>query len=215
MVQAERSRKEREEERRRREILECAEPMFARLGYHGTSVADIAREAEFGIGTLYKYFKDKEGLFQSLIDMRMEEYHRKIDEAIFANDDPLDLLMNFIDAYIDLMFRRKDFFKLFFTLVHPSMDAPFFSGLDLEKYIGDRERIIGRLVEIYQEGVKAGTLAPLEPDYVVFSIYGIIISFYYLAEKKFGENWETEKMKDMLKKIVFEKISIDSPDGGR
>ena len=53
------SRKEQEDDNRRLYILKTAEKLFAQNGFHETSVSDIARESELGIGTLYKYFKDK------------------------------------------------------------------------------------------------------------------------------------------------------------
>ena len=53
MAQPLRTRKEIEEEARRQHILITAERLFAERGLIDTSVADIAKEAEFGIGTLY------------------------------------------------------------------------------------------------------------------------------------------------------------------
>jgi len=56
------SRRDRERERHRQEILEAAERVFVREGYHAATVEAIAREAEFGIGTIYNFFQSKEDL---------------------------------------------------------------------------------------------------------------------------------------------------------
>ena len=72
------SRKEREYLAHREEILSAAEKVFAAKGFFSTTMSDIAREAEFGTGTLYKYFKSKEELYFTLIDEKVEEINRPV-----------------------------------------------------------------------------------------------------------------------------------------
>jgi AcrR family transcriptional regulator len=52
----------------RRRLLEVAEQLFARAGYEGTSMADVAERAGVGVGTLYHHFPDKRALLVALID---------------------------------------------------------------------------------------------------------------------------------------------------
>jgi AcrR family transcriptional regulator len=49
-------RKEREYLTHREEILQAAEKLFATKGFFHTTMNEIAEAAEFGTGTLYKYF---------------------------------------------------------------------------------------------------------------------------------------------------------------
>lgn len=62
------SRKEREHAARQEEIVKAARELFARQGFHDTTLEDIARHAEFGKGTIYNYFSSKEDLFYGIID---------------------------------------------------------------------------------------------------------------------------------------------------
>ena len=50
-------RKVREHLTHRKEILLAAEKLFAAKGFFPTTMSEIAQEAQFGTGTLYKYFK--------------------------------------------------------------------------------------------------------------------------------------------------------------
>lgn len=50
-------------EAKKRRIIEAAARVFARKGYSGTVMADIAEGAQIGKGTLYEYFRSKEALF--------------------------------------------------------------------------------------------------------------------------------------------------------
>jgi hypothetical protein len=60
-------RRERENLRQRGEILDGALRLFSEKGYHNVSMHEIAKEAEFGIGTIYKFFANKEDLHKILI----------------------------------------------------------------------------------------------------------------------------------------------------
>lgn len=53
-------------ERRRKEILDAAQQVFAEKGYHGAGIADIARVLGVGHGTFYRYFRNKRDIFQAL-----------------------------------------------------------------------------------------------------------------------------------------------------
>jgi len=53
-------------EERRRQILDAAVRVFARSGYHGSRVGDIAEEAGVAHGLLYHYFSSKEQVLQTV-----------------------------------------------------------------------------------------------------------------------------------------------------
>jgi len=53
---------------RREQILDCALAVFARQGFHETSIADICARARIARGTLYQYFTDKRAVLAALIE---------------------------------------------------------------------------------------------------------------------------------------------------
>jgi AcrR family transcriptional regulator len=75
MTQAERRRETREE------VLAAAAHVFARNGFHGTSLDAVAEEAGFSRGAVYYNFADKERLFLELLDRRCAERARDIREV--------------------------------------------------------------------------------------------------------------------------------------
>ncbi len=58
----------REKEQRFLTILKSAEKLFARKGYHQTSMEQVADLAEVSVGTVYFYFKNKEDLLINLME---------------------------------------------------------------------------------------------------------------------------------------------------
>ena len=56
---------------RRDEIMAAAKEVFARKGFHDTTIADIAKQAGLAYGSIYWYFDSKDELFHAL--MAVEE----------------------------------------------------------------------------------------------------------------------------------------------
>jgi len=68
----------------RERLLSAARSVFARSGFHGASVEEIASEAGFSTGALYSNFDGKEDLFLALMEREIEEHAREITEAVTA-----------------------------------------------------------------------------------------------------------------------------------
>jgi AcrR family transcriptional regulator len=63
-------------------LLAAARSVFARSGFHGASVEEIASEAGFSTGALYSNFDGKEDLFLALMEREIEEHAREIADAV-------------------------------------------------------------------------------------------------------------------------------------
>lgn len=53
---------------RREDILQASLNLFAEKGFHGTSMRDIAKEADITEGLIYHYFASKRDLFTAIIE---------------------------------------------------------------------------------------------------------------------------------------------------
>lgn len=68
----------------RARILDAAEALFSRLGYHGVSLRDIAGEAGVQVALSHYHFGSKEELFAAVIDRRADENVRGLEAALAA-----------------------------------------------------------------------------------------------------------------------------------
>jgi AcrR family transcriptional regulator len=66
----------------RERLLGAARTVFARSGFHGASVEEIASTAGFSTGALYSNFDGKEDLFLVLMEREIDEHAREISEAV-------------------------------------------------------------------------------------------------------------------------------------
>ena len=71
---------EQQKSQRRDEIIAAAKKVFARNGFHDTTIADIAKQAELAYGSVYWYFDSKDDLFRQLI--AVEEYGLRTHVAV-------------------------------------------------------------------------------------------------------------------------------------
>lgn len=85
MVRAAANSEERDVDRRQA-ILDAALQLFGELGFHGTTVPQVAQRAGVGAGTIYRYFEGKEALVNALFQHWKGEMGRAL-----MNDFPTTL----------------------------------------------------------------------------------------------------------------------------
>ena len=75
----------------RRRIVAAGEDVFFERGFDGATMTDIARRADVGAASIYRYFPDKEALFEAVVpDELIAEHDRLLDERIAALVEPVD-----------------------------------------------------------------------------------------------------------------------------
>lgn len=91
-------------------ILTVAERLFADQGFHGTSVRDIAQEADVNIAMISYYFGSKDKLLESIFKYRLEASRKFINELV-ENDtmEPLEKINSLIDRFINKMLGEQYF----------------------------------------------------------------------------------------------------------
>ena len=85
---------------RRDQILSAAADLFGQSGFHGSSVAELAKRAGMSVGHIYHYFENKDAIIEALVDREVEKLPGMFDE-FYAGDDALAALMDRIDDAVD------------------------------------------------------------------------------------------------------------------
>jgi AcrR family transcriptional regulator len=87
--------------RTREQLLDAAARTFARKGYAGASVEEIAESAGYSIGALYSNFAGKEQLFLELMAARADRRLTALAEMLGADDDPVEALAHMLERAAD------------------------------------------------------------------------------------------------------------------
>jgi TetR/AcrR family transcriptional regulator, repressor of fatR-cypB operon len=94
------SRKDRERLFRRNEIVGASVKFFAEKGFSSTTLEEIAEAAEYGKGTIYNYFENKEEIYRAIIENVIEGNEK----AILDADKNSDSCKDFIEKYTKNLF---------------------------------------------------------------------------------------------------------------
>jgi AcrR family transcriptional regulator len=100
-------------EARREQILAAATDTFARCGYPGTDLQDVADRLRVGKGTVYRYFPSKEALFLAATDRGMTLLQQRIDAEAARTPDPLDKIVRATHEYLRFFDDRPEIVELF------------------------------------------------------------------------------------------------------
>lgn len=106
-------RREREKLRQRQEMLAAALDLFSQKGYHSVSMHEIAAQAEFAIGTLYKFFQNKEDLYRALVLEQCDLFEEALIHAIEEPEDEVEKLRNYIRIKSERFRGNLPFVRLF------------------------------------------------------------------------------------------------------
>src|SRR5437588_1479794 len=97
----------------RRRLLDAAEAVFARRGFHGASVEEIAREAGATTGALYSNFSGKEDLFLELFEESTAAQVGEYSQIFSAGTTLEEQARGGADRWMQILRERPAYFPLF------------------------------------------------------------------------------------------------------
>ena len=100
------TRRERERLARRNDIIHAARTVFASKGFNDAKLEDVAERAEFGKGTLYNYFTNKEDLFKCVLEDSFQETWMIAEESLTANVSFSEKIERFIHGELEYFFNN-------------------------------------------------------------------------------------------------------------
>jgi len=116
-----RSPRERYRDELRRTILDAARDAFIRHGYEGVSMRRLAEKVGCSHANLYLHFKDKEALFECLVEEGFEQFAdglAKVPESA-RQGDPVEFLRKAGRAYVAFGVANASVYEFVFILRRP------------------------------------------------------------------------------------------------
>ncbi|MHB8329149.1 MAG: TetR/AcrR family transcriptional regulator [Acidimicrobiales bacterium] len=162
---------EHEKEERRSDILAAAKKVFARKGYHATTIADIAKAAKLSYGSIYWYFDSKDALFHSLMETEGQALRAHVTEALVTTPAA---------GAPDAPFRAAvlatfEFFESDRALVKLLFRDSYALGDRFEKHLfGIYEGFISDIEAIIDDARKRGLVTDSPPRMVAFSVAALV-----------------------------------------
>ncbi|MDF2235350.1 TetR/AcrR family transcriptional regulator [Albimonas sp. CAU 1670] len=188
------------------DILDAARALFARKGYSGARVEEIAASTSYSKRMIYYYFGDKEGLWRAVL----AEAYRRTREAEEALDlrgvPPVEALRRLAEFTFENHAARRDFIRLvMIENVHEGAHMP-----DADEMAGPNLSVIRLLADIYERGLAAGLfrpgLTPLELHWQISALSYFNVANRATFSRIFGDALFTPDGQDRLKRQVGEAL---------
>lgn len=96
----------------REEILELSAPLFARHGYDGVSMRDVAAAVGLTQAALYYHFSDKDQLYLDAVAYEFREREAALKDMLAGDGHPWERLERFVAGLARMMATDKDFLRL-------------------------------------------------------------------------------------------------------
>ena len=201
MINKNPTRREREKTRQKQEIMSAALSLFSENGYHNVSMHEIAAKSEFAIGTLYKFFSNKEELYKALIMEQSDRFFDKLSQAIEFPGDEIARLRNFITVKREEFRDNAAIIRLYFA---ETRGASFniMAGLDREIRTR-RETFLHRIAEIFEAGIQSGQFQPLADPYALAVAFDTLCNSFLLLWLENPEKYPYPENPDTILDLLF------------
>ena len=172
---------------RRRHLLASARRVFARQGYHRTSVSDLIREAGVARGTFYNYFESKRAVFQEVLV--------ELSHELSAAASPIDVLGD-IPAQV-----RANFASVIRAAMAPEAARLLFGeavGIDAEAdaaLLDLYDDATFRIADALQKGQRLGIVRDGDRQLMAELLIGMVKSPVHIATLR-GEELDAESVVD-------------------
>ena len=94
-------------------ILTAAGTVFAKFGFHKSTIAQIAAEAGVADGTIYLYFKNKEDILYQFLNYKTEIVFKEMRKAVNSNENAEIRLRNLIRSHLKKFQNDRDMAVVF------------------------------------------------------------------------------------------------------
>jgi len=91
-------------EARRQQILDASCDCVRQAGFHGASMAEIAKAAGLSVGQIYRYFENKEAIIAAIVAQDLAEMREKFAEMESRPGDLIDVMTEHLPDAVDKCF---------------------------------------------------------------------------------------------------------------
>ena len=171
----------RTKERTRDALLEAAVRVFARRGYEGARLAEVAREAGLTTGAVYSNFEGKHDLFLAALEREIARHLREVTEAVRAEASPQERVAAAAAQWSGFLTRAPDRFPLFIEYWSHAVRDPDLRP-EFAARFGALRDATARLIA--DEAAAAGVDLPLDAEEIAVAVNALTngIALEHLAD---------------------------------
>jgi len=187
---------------KRKDIALACKNLFVSKGLNTLTIAEIAKTAGVGKGTIYEYFKNKEEIVFELVNILMMEHSKKLQATLKEQNSIKNMIKKFSEFfYTDENYELRALYREFIsiTLADQNKEILAFQTECFNNYYRWFE-------EIFKRGVEEGELVP--------QTLGLVKGVFVTTEGMFIASLTTNSIENLGKDLnefidsLFELIEV-------
>jgi len=153
-------------------ILMAAKDVFEKQGYHGAKVAEIAKKADVGKGTVYEYFESKQVLFEQMIIFLIQAGQEYTNKLIASTDDVIEKLRLISEVQADIIKNHGQLFNVILVRLNESSNElkTLFSKT--------RDRQLDMIEALVNQGIESGIFKPCNSKHFAIVFKGAMLQVH-------------------------------------
>lgn len=153
-------------------VLKKAGEMFLTLGYHGTSMRNVAQASGISTGPLYFHFQNKAEIFFHICLKGYSRLLADFQEAAAENDSAAVRLQRVLYAYWYFFHSEPELYQILKLTDNPSAGVELPEPL-LQELKAKRQEVLDVMEEVTRSGIAAGELRKLDPKAFALFLYSL------------------------------------------
>ncbi|HEV7733923.1 MAG TPA: TetR/AcrR family transcriptional regulator [Candidatus Binatia bacterium] len=198
----------------RDKILDCAEALFARRGFAGIGLSEVAEAAGLGKSSLFHHFHSKAQLYAAVMARILGRIETALMRALAEGGTPTGRLERWIDVIIDELAAHRTYARL---LLRSLFEDDELAGELPEEQEANAvlRRIVAAGGRLLREGMAAGEFRPASVPHTLQTLIGATV--YHFASGDFGDEMigrplfsgsEVRRRKSEVKALVRRGLAI-------
>ncbi len=169
----------------RTKILDVAEALFARRGFAGVGLREVAQEVGLSKSSLFHHFPTKIDLYQEVLGRvldRLQERMAPVLASQAAHAERLDLL---VDGLVDALAEHPAMARLTLRSLFEEDETAPYPRDRKTPFDATLARLIRSFHELIADGIAAGAFRPVSPGHLTQTLIGATV--YHFASADLGE----------------------------
>lgn len=171
----------------RSQLLDAAEEVFGRKGFHEATLKEVAELAGFSVGSVYSFFENKDDLFRQVYLRRGIEFMPALREVIRSKASALDVLHEVVTFQVQYFRDHPNFGRLY--LWHSghvfSSDAkPPSDPATVENF----EEAMALQAKLFARGQRSGALRRGDPEVLARLLSGLVAAYQEMDPAVSGDD---------------------------
>src|SRR5690242_12774245 len=164
-------------------ILDAAEALFAKRGYAGVGLSEVAEVVGLGKSSLFHHFKTKAQLYAAVAARILARIEEHLVRSLAKGGDPAARLERWLDELVDMLVANPTYARVLLRSLFEDDELPG----DLPEEIEAQralEGIFGGVGALLREGMSAGVFRAANVQHLLLSLVGIVV--FPFASGEFG-----------------------------